>query len=70
MELFCLARVKKVSNEKHVETKNLCCLAGRTSHNTGVLPTLLQRGGKVRMLEHTHKIIMISTDGKEIHTQR
>ena len=31
---------------------DICCLAGRTSHNTCVLPTLLQRGDKVRMLEH------------------
>ena len=32
--------------------------------------TLLQRGGKVRMLDHTRKIKIISTDGKEIQIQR
>ena len=37
-----------------------------TSPNTGVLPALLQRGGKDWMLEYTRKIITINTDGKTI----
>ena len=36
----------------------ICCMPGWTSRNTGVYPTLLQRGGKDWML-YTRKIIMI-----------
>ena len=49
---------------------NNCCTAGRTSPNTGVFPTLLQRGGKGWMLEYTRKINIICTDGKTIQTKR
>ena len=44
--------------------------SGRTSHNTGVLPNNSPKGGKIWMLDHTHKIKIISTDGKEIQIQR
>ena len=46
--------------------RGVCCIAGRTSPNTGVFRTLLQRGGKDWMIDHTRKIITISTDGKTI----
>ena len=48
----------------------ICCIAGRTSLNTSVFPTLLQRGGKDRMLEYTRKILMICTGGKIIQIKR
>ena len=47
-----------------------CCMPGRTGLNTGVYPTLLQRGGKDWMLGYTRKMITISTDGKTIQRQR
>ena len=46
-----------------------CCTSGWTSLNTGVYPTLLQRGGKDWMLGYTRKMITISTDGKTIQRQ-
>ena len=39
-------------------SSKVCCMPGWTSRNTGVYPTLLQRGGKDWML-YTRKIIMI-----------
>ena len=49
-----------------VRAKEGCCMLGRTSLNTGVYPTLLQRGGRDWMLGYTRKMITISTDGKTI----
>ena len=63
-----MIEIKRVAKDEIPEVH--CCLARRTSPNTGVLPTLLERGGKVRMLEHTRNIIIISTDGQTIQTQR
>ena len=50
--------------------RGVCCIAGRTSPNTGVFPTLLQRGGRYWMVEYTRKISIICTDGKTIQTKR
>ena len=46
-----------------------CCITSRTSLNTGVFLTLLQRGGKDWMLEYTRKMITICTDGKTIQIE-
>ena len=46
-----------------------CCMPGRTSLNTGVYPTLLQRGGKDWTLGYTCKMITIRTNGKTIERQ-
>ena len=51
------------------DDKERCCMPGRTSLNTGIFPTLLQRGGKDWMLGYTRKMITISTDGKTIQIE-
>ena len=47
-----------------------CCLLAGLATTQVFFRTLLQRGGKVRMSDHTRKIKIISTDGKEIQIQR
>ena len=46
-----------------------CCLLAGLATTQVSFRTLLQRGGKVRMLDHTRKIKIISIDGKKIQMQ-
>ena len=61
---------KKVFRSRdNIFMEDKCCMPGRTSLNTSVYPTLLQRGGKDWMLGYTRTMITISTDGKTIQRQ-